>query len=81
MQQVDLIRGRIFRLLKDLSVYISCLPEHETTALERLAPDCRQKTFTNIASHILTELGAECETKPEDRNNHTRRAAARNGGI
>lgn len=77
MKQVELIRGRIFRLLKDLSVYVSCLPEREDEVLHRLAPERRQETFTRIAHIVLIELGHTVEQPPESKNNTTHRAAKR----
>lgn len=59
MIQVDLIRGRTLRLLQQLSIYISCLPEREQTALERMSGIEGQKTFARITEFVLVQLGNE----------------------
>ena len=77
MIQVELIRGRIFRLVKDLSIYISCLPEREEDALIKFTEANRQETYAKIAGSILKELGHESELPPEERGSRTRRSAAK----
>ena len=59
MKQVDLIRGRTLRLLQQLSIFISCLPEREETALQRLSGIGGQERFARITEYILVELGNE----------------------
>ena len=63
--QVDLIRRRSYQLLKNLHIYISCLPHREESALAALTGAEGQKTFTRIADFILAELGHTEPKQPE----------------
>ena len=72
LTQVDLIRGRSLRLLQQLSIYISCLPTREQTALERLSGVEGQKTFARIADYILLQLGHE-EPQGQEQNRRSYR--------
>lgn len=76
MIQVDLIRGRILRSMREIGIYISCLPIREQTALEALSGPTGQQTYARIADYILTELGHEPpECKKATLNQSYRKAA------
>lgn len=57
MQQVDLIRRYTLRKVKELRLFISCLPVREEEALRKLGPDEGVKTAARIADFVLQELG------------------------
>jgi len=65
MIQVELIRGRTLRLLQQLSIFISCLPEREQTALEKMSGIEGQRTFARITEYVLVQLGNEPSTNQE----------------
>lgn len=72
MQQVDLIRGRIMRALREVSIYVSCLPIREQTALERLSDI---NVYARITDNILTELGHEPPTAKQQTLTQSHRKA------
>lgn len=57
MHQVDLIRRYTIRKLKELRIYISCLPVREDEALKRLSGMQGERTAAIITDHVLTQLG------------------------
>lgn len=57
MQQVDLIRRYTLRKIKELRIFISCLPMREQEALEALCGSEGNKTAARISDFILKELG------------------------
>lgn len=57
MHQVDLIRRYSLRKVKELRIFISCLPTREQEALEKLGGVEGAKTAARIADFILQELG------------------------
>ena len=65
LTQVELIRGRSLQLLRNLHIYISCLPVREQAALEKLSGVEGQKTFARITDFILCELGHSAPEAPE----------------
>ncbi len=82
MIQVDMIRSRIIhRMLPSLKIFISCLPEHEQEALERLEGPEGVKTYARITDFILAELGHVTVNGAESHDNKSRRIAARAARI
>ena len=79
MKQPTLIRGRIERLLRDLRVHISMLPEREEVALLALEGPQALDNITEIANFIMAKLGHSC-TPSEPRFDKTRRAMAKRRG-
>lgn len=57
MVQVDLIRRYTLRKIKELRIFISCLPTREQEALEALGGAEGNKTAARISDFILAELG------------------------
>ena len=60
MKQVVLVRGKVMKLLQNLRIYISCLPDTELEALERLRDP---QVYMRIADYVLMELG-EIQSTP-----------------
>lgn len=59
MRQVSLIRSRVLMSLKNLKIWISCLPDTEHEALKRLTGPEGNQTAARIADYVLKELGHE----------------------
>lgn len=57
MKQVTLIRGYTLRKLKELRMFISCLPEREEEALQAMNGPEGVKTAAAIADYVLEQLG------------------------
>lgn len=75
MQQVDLIRRYTLRKVKELRIYISCLPTREQEALEKLGGVEGVKTAARIADFVLQELGHKPPAMTAEGTSPTLRAA------
>jgi len=60
MKQVVLVRGKVLKLIQNLRIYISCLPDTEIEALDRLRDP---QVHMRIADYVLMELG-EIQSTP-----------------
>jgi len=75
MINVDLIRRRVLRAMHEIRIFISCLPEREETALQRLHGPEGVERSARIADYVLSELGHEVTLPEEARYSQSRRAA------
>lgn len=75
MIQVDLIRRYTLRKVKELRIFISCLPAREQEAMEALAGAEGNKTAARIADFVLQELGHPPPAMPPEGTSPTVRAA------
>lgn len=78
MKQIAQIRGKVLKLLENLQIYVSCLPETEMEALTLMRDPAVRVA---IADGVLRGLGADLpdpEVSPEYFNK-TRRAVGRVG--
>lgn len=75
MHQVDLIRRYSLRKVKELRIFISCLPTREQEALEKLGGVEGAKTAARIADFILQELGHKPPAMTPEGTSPTLRAA------
>ena len=53
----DLIRRYVLRKLKDLRIFISCLPDHEPEALSAMEGAKGTQVAARIADFVLEQLG------------------------
>jgi hypothetical protein len=80
MKQTVLIRSKILKLIQNLRIYISCLPETEMEALKKLQDP---EVHLRIADYALNQLGADVPVpgvSPEYFNK-TKRAIAKVPGM
>jgi hypothetical protein len=57
MNQVDLVRRYTIKKVNEIRIFISGLPERESTALDRLYGVEGVKTASAIADFVLVQLG------------------------
>ena len=80
MKQTVLVRQKMLRLIQNHRIYISCLPDTEMEALQKLQdPD----VHIRIADYALMELGADipAPSKNPEYFNKTKRAMAKVPGM
>lgn len=80
MKQTVLIRSKILKLIQNLRIYISCLPDTEMEALQKLQDP---EVHLRIADYALNQLGADVPVpgvSPEYFNK-TKRAIAKVSGL
>ena len=80
MKQTVLIRSKILKLIQNLRIYISCLPDTEMEALQKLQDP---EVHLRIADYALNQLGADVPipgVSPEYFNK-TKRAIAKIPGV
>ena len=75
MHQVDLIRRYTLRKVKELKIFVSCLPQREEQALAKLGGVEGVKTAARIADFVLQELGHAPPTTDSGGSSPTIKAA------
>ena len=75
VKQVDLIRGYVFRKIRELKIFISMLPDREEDALKALSGTEGTKNAAEIADFVLERFGHKAPKVHANYDSVTRKQA------